>query len=181
MDITIGDGDNEESFTKKPSMIEEIAYRDTWGKGADSFIAMIYERLKLIHDLLAEDGSIYVHCDYRVSGYLRLVLDEVMGKNNFVNEIIWTYEDIGGRAIPYFKRKHDVIFLYQKSDSRVFNVQRKGLAASTIERFAKYFDKNGQITYRSLRNRTRASFQVSKVFVILMKSGLIKMKVVVHP
>src|SRR6202166_3170172 len=63
MDIKIGDGEDEESFTKNPSVIEEIAYRDTWGKGVDSFIAMIYERLKLMYDLLSEDGSIYVHCD----------------------------------------------------------------------------------------------------------------------
>ncbi len=63
MDIEIG-GD---TFTKKPNILEEIAYRDTWGKGADSFIAMIYERLVLMRDLLAEDGSIYVHCDWRVN------------------------------------------------------------------------------------------------------------------
>ena len=75
MNIEIG----EESFTKKPSVIEEIAYRDTWGKGADSFIAMIYERLKLMHGLLADDGSIYVHCDWRVNSHMRLVLDEVFG------------------------------------------------------------------------------------------------------
>ena len=56
MDIEIGD----DTFTKKPNILEEIAYRDTWGKGADSFIAMIYERLVLMRDLLAEDGSIYV-------------------------------------------------------------------------------------------------------------------------
>ena len=61
MDIEIGD----DTFTKKPNILEEIAYRDTWGKGADSFIAMIYERLILMRDLLAEDGSIYVHCDWR--------------------------------------------------------------------------------------------------------------------
>ena len=70
MDIEIG-GD---TFTKKPNILEEIAYRDTWGKGADSFIAMIYERLTLMRDLLAEDGSIYVHCDWRVYSYVRLVL-----------------------------------------------------------------------------------------------------------
>ena len=51
-------------------------------RGADSFIAMIYERLKLMHDLLAEDGSIYVHCDWRVNSYMRLVLDEIFGKDN---------------------------------------------------------------------------------------------------
>jgi len=63
MDIEVGDGGD--TFTKKPNILEEIAYRDTWGKGADSFIAMIYERLILMRDLLAEDGSIYVHCDWR--------------------------------------------------------------------------------------------------------------------
>ena len=83
MDITIGDGNEEESFVKKPSVIEEIAYRDTWGKGSDSFIAMIYERLKLMHNLLADDGSIYVHCDWRVNSYLRLVLDEIFGTDRF--------------------------------------------------------------------------------------------------
>lgn len=66
MDIEIGD----ETLTKKPNILEEIAYRDTWGKGADSFISMIYERLVLMRDLLAEDGSIYVHCDWRVISYL---------------------------------------------------------------------------------------------------------------
>jgi adenine-specific DNA-methyltransferase len=85
MDIEIGD----DTFTKKPNILEEIAYRDTWGKGADSFISMIYERLILMRDLLAQDGSIYVHCDYRVSGYIRAALDEVFGHRNFRNEITW--------------------------------------------------------------------------------------------
>jgi adenine-specific DNA-methyltransferase len=85
MDIEIG-GD---TFTKKPNILEEIAYRDTWGKGADSFIAMIYERLVLMRDLLAEDGSIYVHCDWRVNSHLRLLLDEVMGSRYLINEIVW--------------------------------------------------------------------------------------------
>ena len=63
MDIEVG----EEIFTKKPNILEEIAYRDTWGRGADSFISMIYERLVLMRDLLAGDGSIYVHCDWKTS------------------------------------------------------------------------------------------------------------------
>jgi len=92
MDIEIG-GD---TFTKKPNILEEIAYRDTWGKGADSFIAMIYERLVLMRDLLAEDGSIYVHCDWRVNSFIRLVTDEIFGQNGFVNEIIWKRR--GGRT-----------------------------------------------------------------------------------
>jgi len=116
MNIEIG----EESFTKKPSVIEEIAYRDTWGKGADSFIAMIYERLKLMHGLLADDGSIYVHCDWRVNSHMRLVLDEVFGKDNFRNEIIWHY-DIGTAPHKDFKKKHDTIFRYSKSENYFYN------------------------------------------------------------
>jgi DNA modification methylase len=84
MDIEIGN----DTFTKKPNILEEIAYRDTWGKGADSFIAMIYERLVLMRDLLAEDGSIYVHCDYRVDSLIRLAMDEVFGSANFRNSIV---------------------------------------------------------------------------------------------
>lgn len=108
MKVEIGD----DELTKKPNVLEELAYRDTWGKGADSFIAMIYERLSLMRDLLADDGSIYVHCDNRVSGYMRLVLDEIFGKDNFVNEIIWSYEGTGSPSKLKFQQKHDTIFRY---------------------------------------------------------------------
>ena len=94
MDIEIG-GD---TFTKKPNILEEIAYRDTWGKGADSFIAMIYERLVLMRDLLAEDGSIYAHCDWRVNSYMRLITEEIFGSANYRNEIVWKRK--GGSANP---------------------------------------------------------------------------------
>ena len=120
MDIKIGDDEDEESFTKNPSVIEEIAYRDTWGKGADSFIAMIYERLKLMHGLLAEDGSIYVHCDWRVDSYIRLALDEVFGKDNFRNEIIWCYT-AASNVTKDFPKKHDTILRYSKSENYIFN------------------------------------------------------------
>ncbi len=122
MDIEIGEGDDTESFTKKPSVIEEIAYRDTWGKGADSFIAMIYERLKLMHELLAEDGSIYVHCDWRLSAHMRLILDEIFGVNNFMNEIIWAYK--GPSPVKTaFPKKHDTILFYSKSRNPIFNAK----------------------------------------------------------
>ncbi len=124
MDIEIGDGEEAESFTKKPSVIEEIAYRDTWGKGADSFIAMIYERLKLMRELLAEDGSIYVHCDYRVSSYLRLIMDEIFGKDNFQNEIVWGYR-IQGVGKKFWARKHDTILYYKKTDNYIFNPEKE--------------------------------------------------------
>jgi len=117
MKVEIGD----DELTKKPNVLEELAYRDTWGKGADSFIAMIYERLSLMRDLLADNGSIYVHCDYRVSGYMRLVLDEIFGKDNFLNELIWHYQ-AGTAPLKGFAKKHDVIFVYTKTKSEnIFN------------------------------------------------------------
>jgi len=133
MNIEIGD----ETFTKQASVIEEVAYRDTWGKGADSFIAMLYERLKLMHDLLAEDGSIFVHCDYRVSAFIKLVLDEIFGKEMIKNEIIWKYS--GGRVgSRFFGRKHDTIFWYSKSENWIFNADevRDEYAEATKERFS---------------------------------------------
>lgn len=117
MDIEIGD----EQFTKQPGVLEELAYRDTWGKGADSFIAMIYERLSLMRDLLADDGSIYVHCDYRVNSYIRLVLDEIFGRDNFLNEIIWHYRK-WSLPVKFFQKNHDVVFYYAKRSS---NTARK--------------------------------------------------------
>jgi DNA modification methylase len=110
MSIEIGD----EQFTKEPSVLEELAYRDTWGKGADSFISMIYERLSLMRDLLADDGSIYVHCDWRVSGYIRLILDEVFSKNSFQNEIIWQKLTSAKPQSKNFPNIHDSIFLYSR-------------------------------------------------------------------
>ena len=117
MDIEIGGG----TFTKKPNILEEIAYRDTWGKGADSFISMIYERLVLMRDLLAEDGSIYVHCDWRVNSFIRLVLDEVFGAENLRNQIVWSFT---GRLM-FTHQKHNIknntILFYSKSNSHKLN------------------------------------------------------------
>lgn len=116
MDIEIG-GD---TFTKRPNILEEIAYRDTWGRGTDSFIAMIYERLMLMRDLLADDGSIYVHCDWRVNYLLRLLLAEVFGVNNFRNEIIWrriwTHSDSNR-----YGNIHDTILFFSRSEKYIWN------------------------------------------------------------
>ena len=119
MDIEIG-GD---TFTKKPNILEEIAYRDTWGKGADSFIAMIYERLVLMRDLLADDGSIYVHCDWRVSGYMRLVMDAVFGNSGFANEVIWQKTRVSKAQSNAFGNIHDTIFWFGKGRTPIFRPQ----------------------------------------------------------
>jgi len=119
MDIEIGDN----TFTKKRNVLEEIAYSDTWGKGADSFIAMIYERLVLMRDLLADDGSIYVHCDWRVSAYIKLAMDEIFGEDNFQNEMVVHYTAVGLKAkSAKFHQNTESIFYYAKmKKSHIWN------------------------------------------------------------
>lgn len=119
---------------------------------------MMYPRLVLMKELLSEIGSIYVHVDWHIGHYVKILLDEIFGKNNFINEIVWGYKDIGSRAVQYFKRKHDVIYLYQKTDCRIFNIQRQQLSESTMQRFGSYFDENGHITYRWLKENNPGVF-----------------------
>ncbi|OAB57303.1 DNA methylase [Phormidium willei BDU 130791] len=139
MDIEIG-GD---TFTKKPNILEEIAYRDTWGKGADSFISMIYERLILMRDLLAEDGSIYVHCDWHVSHLMRSVLDEIFGADRFCNEVVWYYYNKMQGNINRFASNHDTILWYSKSENKVFKRQYEQ-RGKTVRQIKRVWDKNTQ-------------------------------------
>lgn len=151
-------GESGEEVLKEQSLIEEKAYRDTWGERGENYPSWLAIRLQLLKDLLSDAGSIYVQCDWRVAGWARLMMDDVFGPDNFVNEIAWCYEDIGGRAVPYFKRKHDTLFLYQRGTTRKFNVQRKRLSESTIKRYQPYFDAKGQITYRQLKETNPGVF-----------------------
>jgi adenine-specific DNA-methyltransferase len=140
MNIEIG----EERFEKQPSVIEEIAYRDTWGKGSNSFNSMLYERIKLIHQVLASDGSIFLHCDYRVSATIKLMLDEVFGFENFVNEIIWqgAVGDSSNKNKKYIK-SHDTIFFYRKNiDSYIWNETFQEYSPESIKMY-KHKDSKG--------------------------------------
>jgi len=145
MDIQIG-GD---TFTKKPNILEEIAYRDTWGKGADSFIAMIYERLVLMRDLLAEDGSIYVHCDWRVNSFVRLVMDEVFGRQRFLNEIIWQRTYSSKAQTLGFGKIHESIIYYSKGDSTIQNQLYLEPDKDYVEKYFNKTDEDGK-TYQSV-------------------------------
>lgn len=140
------------------SSFEEKQYGDLWV--SDEYLQFIYERLVIIKELLSDHGTIYLHCDWHKSHHLRMIMDEIFGPNNFLDEIIWCYEDIGSRTVNYFKRKHDSVFVYQKTDSdeRVFNVIRKRLSESTIKRYQPYFDENGIITYRKLKDTNPGVF-----------------------
>jgi len=144
MNIEIG----EDTFTKKPGILEEIAYRDTWGKGADSFIAMIYERLILMRDLLAVNGSIYVHCDWRVNAYMRMVLDEVFGRPLLINDLVWHYRTFQGQTHGYFAKKHDNILLYRKGAEYTYHEVFDTEIEDTIDftRWNAYLNENHCIT-----------------------------------
>ena len=141
MDIEIGD----ETFHKEANLLEQIAYRDTWGRGADSFIAMIYERLVLMRDLLAEDGSIYVHCDGRVNAYIRLALDEVFGRDNAVNEITWRRSDAHsdvGQGASHLGKICDTIFYYSRApEAQILNMQFTPLPATTVSKWYRHVEE----------------------------------------
>jgi adenine specific DNA methylase Mod len=107
---------------QKPTVIEQFAYADTWEEGTISFLKMIYPRLVLMRELLSESGSIYVHIDWHVGHYVKILLDDIFGKENFRNEIIWSYSTLG-RPKDRFALKHDNIFYYGKSENTYFNEQ----------------------------------------------------------
>jgi len=143
MNVEIGDS----TYEKKPNVLEHIAYRDTWGKGEDSFLSMIYERLILMKDLLADDGTIYVHCDYRLNSYLRIIMNEIFGIKNFQNEIVWKRTGSHNDA-NRFGRITDTIFFYTKSSSFQFE-------PSFIERT----EKETKESYPSIDEKTGKRYQ----------------------
>jgi DNA modification methylase len=145
--VKVGD----EELVKQPSIIEQKAYNDTWGKGTDSYLQMMYERLVLMRELLAENGSIYVHLDWHVGHYIKLSMDEIFGKANFLNEVIWSYRRWPASS-KNFQTMHENILFYAKdaqNDDRVFNVLYEPLAESTLKadgglKIKNIFDERGR-------------------------------------
>lgn len=131
------------------STFEEKQYGDIWTN--DEYLQFMYERLILLRELLSERGSIYLHCDWHRSAYLRLLLDEVFGANNFRNEIVWGYFGFKRATSKKFPQKHDVIYSYTKSPDYIWNVQYKPHSPEYIKRFKK--DANGRL-YRDDVNPT---------------------------
>jgi adenine-specific DNA-methyltransferase len=106
----------ESTYEKELPLNERLAYTDTWSRGLDSFLDMIFPRIQIMRRLLSEKGSIFVHCDWHISHYLRMMLDEIFSQENFLNEIIWKRR--GGTTSPdakVFPRITDTILLYSKS------------------------------------------------------------------
>lgn len=106
------------NLQQKPTVIEQFAYADTWEEGTISYLKMIYKRLVLMKELLSSNGCIYVHIDWHVGPYVKTILDDIFGKENFVNEIVWSYS-WGIRTDSRWNRKHDTIYMYSKSAENI--------------------------------------------------------------
>ena len=139
------------SFSQKPTVIEQFAYADTWEEGTISYLKMIYPRLVLMKELLSERGSIYVHIDWHVGAYMKIILDEIFGKDMFRNELVWTYFGFKRSTTKKFPQKHDIIYSYTKGNEYIWNTQYKPHSADYIKRFKK--DKDGRL-YRDDVNPT---------------------------
>jgi adenine specific DNA methylase Mod len=135
MDIEIGG----ETFHKEPNLLEQIAYRDTWGRGTDSFISMIYERLILMRDLMHEEGSIYLHCDWRLVGALRTVMEEVF--QNFENIVSWKRSALAAGVKTQWRNSQDFILYFSKSGKHTFNPQFGEYSESSKQHYANKDDR----------------------------------------
>ena len=142
-DVVIGDRD--ETLSKDQSVLEQVVYQDTWGRGVDSYLQMMYDRLILMRDLLSERGSLFFHCDWHVGHYIRALLDEVFGEGSFLNEITWYYynklHDSRKHILP---RAHDLIYRYAKVPGRQIHNPLKEKREKPVTKL-KYKKVNGQI------------------------------------
>lgn len=142
--LTLPGGD----INQKPTTIEQFAYADTWKDGTVSYLRMLYPRLVLMRELLSDHGSIYVHIDWHVGHYVKVLMDEIFGKENFRNEIVWNYGAVGSNPHNDFQNSHNIIMRYSKSQDYLFNKVYKPLKRDSDYNLV---DKNGkryQITKR---------------------------------
>lgn len=137
----------DENFTKKASVIEQKAYRDTWGKGLDGYMQWLYETAVILHELLEENGSLYIHLDYHVVHYAKGILDELFGGDNFQNEIIWKRTSAHSDAKQGSKsygRQHDSILFYTKRQTWTWNQQYMPYDEEYVESSYRMIDDNGR-------------------------------------
>jgi len=136
------------------SIVVNRAYKDTWSGGVASYLRYMYERLVLMRDLLAEDGSIYVHLDWHVGHYVKVMMDEIFGYENFRNEVVWWYK--GGALTgvqKQYPRKHDSLLIYTKGENWVFNQPRyEEISDDMTRRWGKYLDSEGRIRFGQIKH-----------------------------
>jgi DNA modification methylase len=160
-------GDDLFTFTKEPSVIEHKAYRDIWGGARthlDAYLKWFYETAILTHELLREDGSLYVHLDWHSGHYCKVVLDEIFGQHNFLNEIVWWYYNKFQGNVNRFASNHDVIFWYRKGEQYAFSPQKEK-RDQPVQQIKRVWDKekgrivnvkgeDGKVIYQEATHRT---------------------------
>ena len=145
---------------QKPTVMEQYAYSDTWKEGTVSYLKMIYPRLLLIKELLSDKGSVYVHLDWHVGHYVKILMDEIFGKENLKNEIIWAYSR-WANVSNCFQRMHDSIFFYTKAANATFHEQRVKLPESRKRNLVQIVngikvsmrDSDGNVIYREQNDK----------------------------
>ncbi|MPL66589.1 hypothetical protein SDC9_12276 [bioreactor metagenome] len=149
-------------LSQKPTVIEQFAYADTWKDGTVSYLKMLYPRLVLLKELLSEKGSIYLHIDWHVGHYVKLMMDEIFGKSKFINEIIWNYGTMCTTK-TFWNRKHDTIYFYSKSNEYIFNVYEvlDDYKDDYFSRF-KYKDEKGYFMIRKINGQGDMNLEFEK-------------------
>jgi len=135
---------------QRPTVIEQFAYADTWKDGTVSYLKMLYPRLVLMRELLSEQGSIYVHIDWHVGHYVKILMDEIFGKHNFINEIIWKSGNIKGAktSADKFGRVVDTLFLYSKAENPFFETPYKPIDLDSKHNKFRFRDAAGRLYSR---------------------------------
>lgn len=147
--ITLPSGD----VNQPPSILDQFAYADLWEKGTISYLEYMYPRLLLMRELLSERGSIYVHIDWHIGAYMKVILDDIFGKENFRNEIVWKkYSGVKNQASKKYTTQTDSIYWYSKGELTTFNIQYRSMTQAYIDAEYKYTDENGR-RYALLRGR----------------------------
>lgn len=141
--IGVGDATAEESLAKIQSVIEDKAYRDTWGAGAESYLQMLYTRLLLLRELLSDRGSIFLHLAPNVSHLARVLMDEVFGVENFRAEIVWKRVTAHSDTQD-FGTVHDSILCFSRTPSHIWNPQYRSHDESYIKSHYSYVDDDGR-------------------------------------
>ena len=154
--ITLPNG----TVQQKPTVLEQFGYVDLWEEGTISYLRYMYPRLLLMKELLSDAGTLYIQIDWHIGSYMKIVLDDIFGKSNMLNEIIWHYQS-GGIPESCFARKHDTIYFYKKGLSHKFNVdgasfprnicQACGSIVDKWNNLKKEIDADGRI-YRTIKS-----------------------------
>lgn len=132
-------GQKQKIESEQASLIEQIQYTDIWAN--DNYLQFMYERLLLLKELLHKDGTIWVHCDYRKSAYLKFLLDEIFGADNFRSEVIWKQTRAKSTGSKNFGFEHNTLFYYVKGDGYTWNLQHKDYDEDKLDRYYCYFEQ----------------------------------------